>query len=71
MVGDHQRAIEDYSEAIRLDPHSGGTYANRAQAYTVLGMDTEARRDIEQAVDLGIDGTMLEDAIDELKGRRS
>ena len=31
--GEHERAIQDYDEAIRLDPHDAEAYYSRGMAY--------------------------------------
>ena len=41
--GDHDRAIADYTEAIRLDPSNASAFTNRASAY-------DAKRDIDRAI---------------------
>ena len=66
-MGQFQRAIRDYDEAIRLDPQLALVYSNRAIAYTLLGKDKEAQQDVDQAVGLGLDRDRLEGAIEELK----
>ena len=45
-------------------------YANRAFAYTLLGKDKEAQQDVDQAVRLGFDRSMLDGAIEGLKKQR-
>jgi tetratricopeptide (TPR) repeat protein len=35
--GDHDKAIDDYTEAIRIDPKDAGLYSIRAKAYRALG----------------------------------
>ena len=63
-LGQFQRAIQDYDEAIRLDPQDALAYANRSVAKTILSLDIEAQRDVERAVALGVDRTFLEDLIE-------
>ena len=69
-LGQPQRAIEDYDEAIRLGPQLALAYANRALAYTVLGRDTVAQQDFDLAEELGVDPTLLKAEIEELKKQR-
>ena len=69
-LGQYQQAIEDYDEAIRLDPELAEPYANRLLAHTLLGMDAEAQQNIERPVELGIDRASLEKAIEKLKRQR-
>ena len=66
----HQRAIQDLDEAIRLDPQLAVAYTNRAEAYTLLGMDTDAQRDLDRAVELGVERVPLERKIEDLKKQR-
>ena len=64
-----QRAVEDYDEAIDLDPQLALAYVNRAEVKTLLGRDTEAQQDVELAVGLGSDRSELEERIEKLKAR--
>ena len=52
-LGEYERAIEDYDEAIRLDPQSARAYINRGNAYDGLGKSEEAERDYAKAKELG------------------
>lgn len=45
MCGDLEKAVADYSEALRLDPHYAAAYHNRSAAYRQLGRLKEARQD--------------------------
>ena len=69
-LGQYQRAIEDYDEAIRLDRELVLPYVNRARAYAVLGKDREAQQDADRAVGLGFDRGELEGLIEESKNQR-
>ena len=62
-LGQHQLAIQDYDEAIRLDPELAVAYGDRALAYTLLGKHKEAQQDVDRAVELGADSGLLEMAI--------
>ena len=48
-------AIQDYEEAIRLDPHGAPPYYNRGVAYGELGKSDEAARDFAKAKELGFE----------------
>lgn len=48
--GDHHQAIEDYSEALRLDPSHGWAYNNRCWSRGLLRQSTEALSDCNAAV---------------------
>lgn len=45
----YPKAIDDYSEAVRLDPKSEMYLLHRAKAYTKAGRLAEANADKEQA----------------------
>ena len=64
-----ERAIQDYDEAIRLNPQDAlaHAYALHGLAYTHLGKGTEAQKDIERAVGLGFDRRVLETEIAQMK----
>ena len=51
--GDYENAIEEYDEAIRLDPQLALAYHVRGLAYQRLGKSTEAELDIAKAKELG------------------
>lgn len=50
--GDHFQAIEDYSEAIRLNPNHAWAYNNRCWSYGLLQRGEEALRDCDEALRL-------------------
>jgi tetratricopeptide (TPR) repeat protein len=50
--GDHDRAIADFSDAIRLDPRSATAYLNRAAAWRAKGQIDEANADTKEAMRL-------------------
>ena len=62
--------IQDYDEAIRLNPEFALAYANRALYHTLLGNDAEAQQDAERSIELGVDRALLESAIEEAKKQR-
>ena len=51
----YERAIQDYDEAIRLDPQDALAYAGRAAAYEDLGQQELADRDFAKAKELGVE----------------
>ncbi len=51
-LGQHQRAIGDLDEAIRLDPQYAPAYSNRGLAYSQLGQYQRAIEDCDQALRL-------------------
>jgi tetratricopeptide (TPR) repeat protein len=48
----NERAIEDYDQAIRIDPNLAEAYYNRGKSYAELGLYQLANGDFEQAVRL-------------------
>ena len=54
-LGQYERAIQDFGDAIRIDPLYAKSYYNRGITYERLGKSTEAERDIAKAKELGYD----------------
>jgi tetratricopeptide (TPR) repeat protein len=52
LKGDIERAIQDYSQAIKLDPKLASAYNNRGVAYDHKGEYDRAIQDYEQAIKL-------------------
>ncbi len=50
--GNHHQAIEDYSEALHLDPSLGWAYNNRCWSRVLLRQSTQALRDCDEALKL-------------------
>lgn len=50
----HERAIDNYTQAIRLDSRLAEAYYNRAMVYHRMGRLSEARRDMSKAGELGL-----------------
>ena len=48
----YQRAIQDYDEAIRLNPQDAEAYNNRGFAYFSLGQHQRAIQDLDEAIRL-------------------
>ena len=69
-VGELARAVENYNETIRLDPVAGPVYGTRAITLTLIGDDELAEKDIDRAVELGIDRKLLEEAVEAAKQQR-
>ncbi|MEM0987771.1 MAG: tetratricopeptide repeat protein [Pseudomonadota bacterium] len=51
-LGQHSRAIEDYDEALRLDPNYTEANYNRGDAYAELGQHARAIQDYDAALRL-------------------
>jgi tetratricopeptide (TPR) repeat protein len=50
-IGDSERALRQYSYAIRINPPSPHAYVNRAEIYLSLEQHAEAEQDLRQALD--------------------
>jgi tetratricopeptide (TPR) repeat protein len=53
VLGEYKRSIQDFDEAIRLDPENAMAYYNRGISYSNLGKLEEAERDFAKAKELG------------------
>jgi tetratricopeptide (TPR) repeat protein len=51
-LNDHDAAIADYDQAVRLNPNSYSALAGRGSSNMSLGRLDEARRDLQKALDL-------------------
>ena len=65
-----EKALADYNETIRLDPQLAEAYFYRARTKTLQGQDSEAKQDVDRAVELGLDRAELEADIEMIKSRR-
>ena len=54
--GDYDKAVADYTEAIRLDPRDADAYYNRGVVYKYKGETAEAEADFAVAKKLGYKG---------------
>ena len=52
-LGQYERAIQDFDEAIRLNPQNAGAYHNRGIAYGRIGKSIEEERDFAKATEIG------------------
>src|SRR5439155_1493870 len=50
--GDNDRAIQDYDQAIRLNPSFAEAFSNRGIVYAAKGDNTRAIQDYDQAIRL-------------------
>ena len=55
LMGQYERAIQDFTEAIRLNPQDAEAYYVRGLIYGELGKSDEAARDFAKAKELGYD----------------
>jgi Flp pilus assembly protein TadD len=60
---DYAAALKDAERAVRNQSHRGSTHAARARALTMLGQSTEARISFEEAIELGLEPSLHEDAL--------
>ena len=49
-LGDHEKAIDDYTNAINKNPEHYGAYAERGFSYGILGDHSKAIDDFTQAI---------------------
>ena len=66
-LGDLDRSIVDYDQAIALDLQYAGTYLLRGLAQSEVGTPTEAIADLKRALDLGLDPYFKQQAAEALK----
>ena len=69
--GDYDKAIADYTEAIRLDPKNAEAYCNRGHAYEEKGDYDKAIADCTEAIRLDpkVPGRITTEAVPKEKGR--
>src|SRR5271157_1586558 len=65
-LGQHDKALDMASQAMRLDSKDAYSYANLAEAYEALNRFDEARSIGEQAVALKLDGTAVRGVLTDL-----
>lgn len=51
-AGQYDRAVEDYSRALVLQPDDAGTYDNRGIVYVLMGDDDRGLQDFDKAIEL-------------------
>ena len=51
---DYSHAIEDYTQAIKIDEHLAEAYYNRGLAYLAIKQQEAAVRDLSKAGELGL-----------------
>ena len=59
-LGQDQRAIQDYDQAIQLDPQNTPAYYNRGLAYQSLGEDEKAISDFRKVLEIHHDPDAIE-----------
>ena len=53
----HEKAVEDINEAIRLNPKESQAFIPRAVAYIELGQPDQAKQDYDEAIRLDLEDT--------------
>jgi Flp pilus assembly protein TadD len=61
--GDYTAALEDAERAIRNESHRGSSYAARGRALAMLGQADEARVSFQEALELGVEPSIHEEAL--------
>ena len=69
-LNQHQQALDDFTQAIRLDPDNREAFALRSVGNAHVGNYDAAQQDLERAVSLGYPQSFLEDTIQQIKARR-
>jgi tetratricopeptide (TPR) repeat protein len=52
-IGQPDRAIQDYDQAIRIEPKGYEAYSNRGSSYSILGQEDLAIEGFDQAIRIG------------------
>jgi len=72
-MGNHQAAIQDYSNAIELQPNDGANFAARGQVHFQMGDYPAALQDYNRAIELNPKNQeypkWIEQIISEIKNR--
>jgi tetratricopeptide (TPR) repeat protein len=56
LLRDYDKAISDYTEAIRLNPNYAAAYHDRGLAYKQLGKNAQSQADFDKAKQLSYTG---------------
>jgi tetratricopeptide (TPR) repeat protein len=51
-LGNHQKALSDYTESIKLNPQLAEAFHNRGLTYYQLGQRSQAVKELQQAAEL-------------------
>jgi tetratricopeptide (TPR) repeat protein len=65
---EYDRAIADYTQALKLDPKYALAYSNRGFAYEQKGQKTLAIQDYEKALAIAPSNEWVQDAFKRLRG---
>ncbi|HVG70754.1 MAG TPA: tetratricopeptide repeat protein [Vicinamibacterales bacterium] len=61
--GDYVAALKDAERAVRNESHRGSSYAARGRALAMLGQTGEARVSFQEAIELGVEPSVHEEAL--------
>ena len=53
MSGSLDKAIEQFSKAIEMNPNYSAAYGNRGSAYSLIGQNSRALEDLDRAILIG------------------
>jgi len=62
-MGQYQRTIQDYDEAIRINPQFAEAYVGLALSYNLLDLDVRTQQYVDRAAGLGVDRAELEEKL--------
>ena len=54
-LGQYERSLAGFARALRLHPLLAGAYTRRVVVFTLMSLDPEARRALDQAVEVGVE----------------
>lgn len=66
-VGNYERAVAEFTEAVNIYPFIANLYYNRAMAFEELGRITEAIADYKKFIEIGDDARLIESARESIK----
>jgi tetratricopeptide (TPR) repeat protein len=65
--GDHDRALAEFNEAVRIGPDRADAYANRGMAYYYKGDFDRAIADLEQALRLAPGNEQIRSSLEKIR----
>ena len=69
LLGQPEKAVEDYERALQRDPWDGVAHRNRGMALLSLGREREAQEAFTEALRLGYDEGELDAAVLDLESQ--
>ena len=69
LLGQYDRALQDYDAALKIDPLNARIYANRGFVLLSQGKNAEADKDFQRAVEL--DPSLKKKLVSEIGARKS